>query len=128
MSNPLILVSAVTLSFFLNTFSQPDSTTSIHLMQIAELREDVKQLRADIDNLKAEIKLHHSPSSVARNSSNDISPENKSGVDKAPVNNNNVYLITKSGKRHNSSCRYYNPTNCRPGGSNEGTACKLCGG
>ena len=128
MVNPLILESAIILSFFLNTFSQPDSTTPVLLLDIAELREEVKLLRSDIDNLKAEIKLHHSPSSAAQNSSSDLSPENKSGVNKAPVNNNNVYLITKSGKRHNSSCRYYNPTNCRPGGSNEGTACKLCGG
>jgi len=36
------------------------------------------------------------------------------------------YSISKTGKRHNSGCRYYNSSySCGP---NDGIACKVCGG
>jgi hypothetical protein len=38
------------------------------------------------------------------------------------------WLTTSSGVRHNSRCRYYMNTKGRPCGSNEGRACKICGG
>jgi hypothetical protein len=36
------------------------------------------------------------------------------------------YSISSTGKRHNSGCRYYNPS--KPCGSGDGAACKICGG
>jgi len=36
------------------------------------------------------------------------------------------YSISSTRKRHNSGCRYYNPS--KPCGSGEGVACKICGG
>lgn len=41
---------------------------------------------------------------------------------------NQSYWISKTGKRHNSSCRYYKNCRGRPGTKNDGIACKLCGG
>lgn len=38
------------------------------------------------------------------------------------------YWISKSGKRHNSKCRYYEKSKGRSGLANEGAACKICGG
>ena len=38
------------------------------------------------------------------------------------------WITTSSGKRHNSGCRYFQTSRGRPGGANEGTACKICGG
>jgi hypothetical protein len=37
-------------------------------------------------------------------------------------------MTTSSGKRHNSSCRYYGTTKGRPCGKDEGIPCKVCGG
>lgn len=38
------------------------------------------------------------------------------------------WLTISSGKRHNSSCRYYGTTKGRPCGPNDGIPCKICGG
>ena len=38
------------------------------------------------------------------------------------------WITTRSGVRHNSSCRYYHNSNGRPCGPNEGRACRICGG
>jgi hypothetical protein len=36
--------------------------------------------------------------------------------------------ISSTGKRHNSSCRYYGTGKCKPCGPKDGVACKVCGG
>jgi len=36
------------------------------------------------------------------------------------------FSMSSTGKRHNSGCRYYNPS--KPCGATEGTPCKICGG
>jgi hypothetical protein len=38
------------------------------------------------------------------------------------------YWLSTSGRRHNSSCRYFKKTDGRSSGPQEGTPCKLCGG
>lgn len=38
------------------------------------------------------------------------------------------YWISSTGKRHNSGCRYYQTSKGRPGNSDEGVPCKICGG
>jgi micrococcal nuclease len=38
------------------------------------------------------------------------------------------WLTTSSRKRHNSTCRYFQNSDGRPCGPNEGTPCKICGG
>jgi hypothetical protein len=38
------------------------------------------------------------------------------------------YWLSSTGKRHNSSCRYYKSSKGRPCGKNDGVACKNCGG
>jgi micrococcal nuclease len=43
-------------------------------------------------------------------------------------NQSTHWLTTSSGKRHNTGCRYYKSSKGRPCGSDEGTACKVCGG
>lgn len=40
--------------------------------------------------------------------------------------NESGYSISSTGKRHNSGCRYYNPS--KPCGPSDGVACKICGG
>lgn len=38
------------------------------------------------------------------------------------------WLTLSSGKRHNSTCRWYRNSRGRPCRADEGTPCKLCGG
>ena len=38
------------------------------------------------------------------------------------------YWLSSTGKRHNSSCRYYKSSKGRPCGATDGVACKTCGG
>lgn len=38
------------------------------------------------------------------------------------------HWISNTGKRHNSRCRYYQNSQGRNGGPDEGVACKICGG
>jgi len=38
------------------------------------------------------------------------------------------HCLSATGKRHNSSCRYYGSSKCRPCGPKDGVACKVCGG
>ena len=38
------------------------------------------------------------------------------------------YWLSRTGKRHNSHCRYYKTTAGRPCGPDEGVPCKICGG
>ena len=38
------------------------------------------------------------------------------------------YWLSSTGKRHNSSCRYYKSAKGRPCGAKDGVACKVCGG
>jgi len=38
------------------------------------------------------------------------------------------YWMSSTGKRHNSSCRYYKSSKGRPCGKADGVACKNCGG
>lgn len=38
------------------------------------------------------------------------------------------YWLSSTGKRHNSSCRYYKSSKGRPCGAKDGVACKTCGG
>jgi endonuclease YncB( thermonuclease family) len=39
-----------------------------------------------------------------------------------------THRISNEGKRHNEKCRYYRTSNNRPCKSDEGTACRVCGG
>jgi len=39
-----------------------------------------------------------------------------------------MFWLTESGKRHNSTCRFYKKSKGKPCGSNEGTPCGTCGG
>ena len=45
----------------------------------------------------------------------------------ASVRKDTGYWLSKSGKRHNSSCRYYRCKG-RPCSKDEGVACKVCKG
>jgi endonuclease YncB( thermonuclease family) len=38
------------------------------------------------------------------------------------------WITNSSGKRHNSSCRYFHNSKGQPCGPNDGIACKICGG
>lgn len=38
------------------------------------------------------------------------------------------HWLSSTGKRHNSSCRYFKSSKGRPCGPGEGVACKICGG
>jgi hypothetical protein len=49
-----------------------------------------------------------------------------SAPSKSPASAATHWITTASGKRRNSTCRYYQNSKGRPCGPDEGVACKLC--
>jgi len=57
-----------------------------------------------------------------------VAKADKSKLSKSEAGTGREYSISKTNKRHNSTCRYYQKSKGRSGGKNEGIACKVCGG
>ena len=55
-------------------------------------------------------------------------PPAKSAPGREADSNGGAYCLSSSGKRHNSSWRYYGSSKCRSCGPRDGVACKICGG
>ena len=135
----LILIAAF--SFNINSLSQTDS--------LREIREQIEKLKSENAALKQEnqvlrklvferqnapqpqpvtpttppfVSIPTSPSPPAPSSTPaHLAPSKPSSAVE-------YWITTSSGKRHNSGCRYFQTSRGRPGGANEGTACKICGG
>ena len=77
------------------------------------------------------IKHFNLPIDVYTISPNNIKAENKTidtSTTKDNSNNAEEYWISRTGKRHNSSCRYFKTSKGRIGNKDTGVACKICGG
>lgn len=116
---------------------------------IVEIRQQIEKLKSENDALKQENQVLRklvfekqssaptqpvsSPttSSVSTPPAPTASPSTPSParvVPSKPSSAVEYWITTSSGKRHNSGCRYFQTSRGRPGGANEGTACKICGG
>jgi len=95
---------------------------------VPELQQQIQKLKAENEALKKENqalrKLAFEKQAPAQTA---VQPTPASQtVQKPPAEK--YWITTSSGKRHNSSCRYYMNSKGRLCGPNEGIPCKLCGG
>jgi hypothetical protein len=92
---------------------------------VAKLKNRITELEALVANLRDEnAKLRRSePSSPSK-----AAPSPKENLKTGTANESGVtYKLSKSGKRHNSRCRYFSSAG-EQSGPNEGEPCKVCGG
>ena len=104
------------LLFFPAAYSQEVSSTHDTVLldqlqqEIRTLKIEMASLKADVDSLKLLLQ--------------------RDKVEKCDVveMKSTGFWLSKSGKRHNTSCRYYGCKGGRPCKPDEGVACKKCGG
>ena len=127
-----------------NIFAEPEESQKIKeiLQQLEKLNSENESLKQENQVLRKLVfeKQSSAPaqpvsppttSSVVP-STPSAAPTSPSPVRLAPSKPSSAaveyWITTSSGKRHNSGCRYFQTSRGRPGGSTEGTACKICGG
>ena len=103
----------------------PESRASLELPgtdNVAELRRRLFEQETVIEALRAENQALRAMLSQAP-----LTPHQavSSG---AVAQQPGGYWYSSTGKRHNSSCRYFGVGNGRPCSQQEGIACKICGG
>ena len=84
------------------------------------LRRQVVALRSRLGTSEAE-----KAGAAAKDKGKDLDAEAK---DVKPDKENDEHWLSGSGKRHNSSCRYFKTGNGRLCTEKEGSPCKVCGG
>ena len=87
---------------------------------IEQLRRENQSLRAEVEKLRAENRKLRTR--LIEGPSKDTPQKTASEEDKKVS-----YRLSKSGIRHNASCRYFKASG-RPCRKNEGKPCKKCGG
>ena len=100
---------------------QPESEASKLKSRVTELEALVASLREENANLRKK-----SPTGTPATTTAQVTPNPeaaKSSTGEAGI----TYKLSKSGKRHNSRCRYFSSAGdtCGP---NDGEPCKVCGG
>lgn len=95
--------------------------------ELTRLRDENQRLRAENQRLR-ELLIKAQPAAPTANSRSTapVTPPGATGF--ASPNALAHWLTVSSGKRHNSSCRYFKNGDGRPCTATEGTACKICGG
>ena len=94
--------------------------------EIKKLESENETLKGEIQNLRIQLS-QISPPAAAQQST--PSPYQASVGDSGEQKQVAGYWLTSSSrKRHNSSCRYYQNSNGKPCGPEEGIPCKICGG
>jgi regulator of replication initiation timing len=141
---PFTTTLALVISLWVLYLSQPiysaDSTIST-----TELQQQLQKLRTENEALKQENqvlrklvfeKQHTSQNSVnsqpqTSSTTNLSGGEKPAATSRQPIPDNatqGYWMTNSSGKRHNSSCRYFHTSNGHPCGPNDGIPCKICGG
>lgn len=127
-SNPLraSLVTFFLLSFVVWIHSQaigqdvgtksPTPTVS-DASEVQRLKNENEMLKKENQELRKLLATGGSPS---------VSPSAPAVKTKTKAEATSKWTISSTGKRHNSSCRYYGTG--RSGGPTDGVACKICGG
>jgi len=95
--------------------------------EIEQLKNEISKINEEMNNLRSEIQqLRKFIEKDSSTSSYNASPEDIPS--QSTENRETGYWLSKSNKRHNSSCRYYKTPGGRPCRPTDGVACKLCGG
>lgn len=87
------------------------------------VRKENEQLKYEIERLKKLLADKNTPASTTKTG---FEQDNKATSSTQQILTH--WMTTSSGKRHNSSCRYFKSSNGRMCGPNDGIACKICGG
>ncbi len=90
------------------------------LKKIAELEARNAQLQQENEALRRQAMAAPAPAYRPSSGTNAVSPTTQ------PPASGMSYTISSTGKRHNSSCRYFNSG--RACGPSDGIPCKICGG
>ena len=101
--------------------SKPD--TEALLRRIAELEAKVQQLQQENETLRRQVVSAPTPTYRPPSGSNSFTP---SSTTPQPPSSGVSHVISSTGKRHNSGCRFFGSG--RPCGPTDGVACKICGG
>jgi hypothetical protein len=98
--------------------------------KVAEQERVIAALRAENQQLRAALVQSGStkPAPVAPAVQSSNAAPSSGSINSSAVSNTGGYWISSTGKRHNSSCRYYQTSKGRQGTADEGVACKICGG
>ena len=91
------------------------------------LRKENQALRRQVVALRSRLGTSEAEKAGfdAKNNGKDLDTKAK---DVKPDTENDEHWLSGSGKRHNSSCRYFKTGNGRLCTEKEGTPCKVCGG
>ena|ERR1035441_1735055 len=119
---------------FVQSVYSADATNSV-----TELQQQVQNLKTENEALKQENQVlrklvfeKQSPAQTTAQPQPTATPKAPSTSLQQPASSptaaQGYWMTTSSGKRHNSSCRYYGTTKGRACGPNDGTPCKVCGG
>lgn len=107
---------------------QAQSSSSEHSQVV------IQQLKAENEALKKELQLLRQlmASSLSGASNSPATGENRTGTAASPLStqgeSTGYWMTLSSRKRHNSSCRYFQNSNGKHCGPEDGIPCKLCGG
>jgi len=131
--NRVILVMSVIAFIAINGLFADESIEAE--TRIDSLEKQTTKLEKDVENLKREMHQLRRLLAGKKVSDSPVSPGIAKQVEKPSqsietesADCDTCYWCTKSGKRHNSNCKYYKTTKGRPCGPDDGVACKLCGG
>ncbi len=101
--------------------SKPD--VDALLRKVAELEARISQLQQENETLRRQVAATPSPG-YRPSGAQSLTPSPPTPT--GPPAAGGRFTISSTGKRHNSGCRYFGTG--RSCSSNEGTACKICGG
>lgn len=90
--------------------------------EIQRLKKEIELLKKENQELRRMLAASAAPAAVSPTQPATTTPSTP-GVSQALTSK---WTISSTGKRHNSSCRYYGTG--RVCGPNDGIACKICGG
>jgi len=120
-------------------FVQPSFSADTN--SAAELQQQVNRLKVENETLKQENQVlrklafeRQSPAQTPSQPQPAVAPAASTPSTSlrqpasAPAAMQGYWRTSSSGKRHNSSCRYYGTSKGGTCGPNDGIACKICGG
>lgn len=103
--------------------------------RVESLRKENELLRKENQALRRQVVALRSRlgTSTAERAASEVRGEKGAAVDEEaekvkPDNENDEHWLSGSGKRHNSSCRYFKTGNGRICTESEGVPCRVCGG
>ena len=103
--------------------------------RVESLRKENELLRKENQALRRQVVALRSRlgTSTAERAAGEVRGEKGAAVDEEaakvkPDNENDEHWLSGSGKRHNSSCRYFKTGNGRICTESEGVPCRVCGG